>query len=265
MTKQAKEEIDFWLGNIHKLNGRPILSTAAMEEWQVDASETAIGACKPNSKQQESFAEPLPTALIGTSSTLRELHAVLRAVKRWGESSRDRTIRLCMDSFPAARNIARGGGPVLELSRMSKTIWQEAQKFGITLTPVWIERERNKEADRLSKTWERLHKLQPQAERWLLNRIEQTNRESKSDFRLVNVEFNQIRNAIQQAKAERAQICIVHPMWPSQSWFLQLDEHKTAQHVIGLAQHALKQVESDTKSSQQPAWQIYATFLDFSA
>ena len=104
----ARKEVAFWLKSLRHRNGKSIVARAAMTEWRVDTSETAVGAHEVGSKRR--LTSPLPCDLIGTSSTMRELYGVLTVLKAWGEARRGKVVRLCLDSFAATRNLEKGTG-----------------------------------------------------------------------------------------------------------------------------------------------------------
>src|SRR5204863_9793599 len=59
------EELLFWSRNIESVNGSPIVDPIHSIELNVDAGEVGFGG----HTEQKSVAGPLPTELIGTSST----------------------------------------------------------------------------------------------------------------------------------------------------------------------------------------------------
>ena len=120
LCKGAREEVEFWVRELPRRNGQPVVPAAAMVEWRVDASESAVGAFNPNSGAR--WAKALPEELIGTSSTQRELFGALQVLKEWGAGAAGRSVRLCMDSFAATRNLLKGGGPVPQLCDLTQDI-----------------------------------------------------------------------------------------------------------------------------------------------
>eukprot|EP00808_Paulinella_micropora_P006512 g49013.t1 len=101
------DEIEFWsewLGNVEGCE-RSIKDHLADLFVQVDTGEhTTGGVCKG-----EAVTIPLPASLIGTSSTLRELHGLKEFICFFCCELRGRNVRFDMDSLPAIRNLINGG------------------------------------------------------------------------------------------------------------------------------------------------------------
>jgi len=257
LRSDEHEELMFWSENLRKRNGQQIISQAAMVEWFVDTSESAVGARSHDSKSQ--LIVPLPDALVGASSTARELFGVLTVVRHWGETERGRTVRICMDSYAAARNIANGGGGIERLSNLAKEIWAASEKAGITIRPQWVPREENTFADQLSKRWADWYRLNPKAVNTVQRMIARY--DMKQKIPIVNVPFGQIQNAVAKAAADRATICIIHPRWTAQSWWIALQNYTRAREVLGTAEAVLVPRAQDPVAP--PRWDLLASIAIF--
>ena len=262
LSAGAREELEFWHKGLRERNGRPIVARAAMVEMRVDASETAVGAVE--SSEDAQISEPLPEGLIGRSSTERELYGVLRAVQVWADKFSRRVVRVVMDSQPASRNLAKGGGPVETLNRLTKEIWKLADAKAITLHPQWVPREENTLADKLSKKWESWYKLSQAASEEASAFAGRMGESLTEQWEVLNVPFNQIRDVVQRAKAESSKICVVHPTWFAQSWWPIVQANTAARKVLGEAANVLEAFD-DRSDKPKPRWTLVVSALDFSS
>jgi len=238
-----------------------------MVEWRVDTSETAVGAHETGSALR--FSEALPAGLIGRSSTHRELYGVLRALKRWAYLQPNRTIRLCLDSHAAVRNLIKGGGPVLDLCNLSKAIKQEAEAHRLQLFPVWVRREENSVADKLSKAWERWYLLS-ETGRSALASARRTAPARYHGLPVTNVPFNQIQNVLHRARGFKRVICLIHPLWTAQSWWPVCEGATKWSREIGAAQDVLDLAPiggggESSALSDKPRWRMFVSIIDFTA
>ncbi len=250
LTAEAIEELDFWPLHLKCLNGAPIRNRAETAVICVDASEQGIGATCGDMR----LAEPLPAELIGKSSTLRELYGVLRAVQVWGGDMKGQHVRIVMDSLPAARNLIKGGGQVTELCGLVKSIWKETHGNGITYAVTWVERERNTEADHLSKKWEGWHLVTQEAYRRIIEwlQLKQIGR-----VPIRNPPFNKVKEEIQAARADGIRVCVVHPCWPAQIWWPAVKDKQSIE--LGWAAEVL--AGAANQSAAHPRWRIWATVV----
>ena len=113
----------------------------------VDASETGYGGyCGSHT-----VAGVLPTDVIGTSSTLRELCGVRLLTEELAERLQNKRVKYVLDSQPAIANLIKGGGDKSSLNDAIKEWWRICQRLSITPSYEWVPRENNKDADKLSK------------------------------------------------------------------------------------------------------------------
>jgi hypothetical protein len=252
-------ELAVWKSELSAPSSTRIVPPGAVVELHVDAGELAVGATTSSGL---TISEPLPTALIGASSTARELFGVLRAVETWQTELRNRVVRLNLDSFAAIRNLVKGGGPVEMLVRMCKGIWNVANASAIYLKPQWIPREWNSAADALSKPFRNELEWSPGARTIIADALERCNRERAHGTRVgvALPALNEIAWTAQRLKAERANTLIAVPYWHAQSWLRDLQKHARNVWELGNAQHVWVQAEGDIPF---PRWRILLLWVDF--
>ena len=148
---QAISEIVYWKNNFKSLNTRklnqhsvPTVTVAS------DASSSGLGAhTKVGSKEiivQKNFSPEES----GTSSTHREVYAILYALSALKAIHKGETILWYTDNW-AASKIVRKGSPLPELHDMAERIFNICKSYNIKLTVEWIPRELNQYADHISK------------------------------------------------------------------------------------------------------------------
>ena len=260
VPREAMEELKFWKSNLRTRNGQKIVAQAAYIEWRVDTSETAVGAV---SNDGRSITIPLLADMIGRSSTARELFGVKEVVVKWAPLYAGRSVRLYLDSFAATRNLAKGGGPIPALTELTKEVWKAADELKMSIRPDWIPREENTHADKLSKLFERWFKLAPEYEETVRTLSEQYAASTGGVAPLSNVPFNLIGNEINKAKAASAALCIIHPIWPAQSWWPILHKNIRTSRELGTADRVLQSNYNDADRISFPHWRMQASIVDF--
>jgi hypothetical protein len=93
----------------------------------------------------------LEEEMLGESSTAREISGLMAAAEAQKEKLRGRRVRFVMDSYPAMRNLLRGGGPVEQLNELVRKWWHWCRLNKVQPTFEWVPREQNNVADELSK------------------------------------------------------------------------------------------------------------------
>jgi phosphoribosylformimino-5-aminoimidazole carboxamide ribonucleotide (ProFAR) isomerase len=154
LREPAMRDVWFWATRLGRpqFNGMPIheFGAAVHMTMSTDASDVGWGAHSGDDGGWRAAGE-LPAEVLTLSSTAREIKGLqLAAAQRIG-NMRGRNVRICMDSYPAIRNLINGGGPVEELNEMVREWWVWTRKHAIRPTYQWIPREENTEADELSK------------------------------------------------------------------------------------------------------------------
>ena len=115
-----------------------------------DASDAGVGAVTDSVR----VALPLPTAALGTSSTHRELTAVLLTLQALAPLLAGKRVSWRIDN-QAAVHILTTGSRVDDCQAVAASVFTTARGQGTTILPIWVPREENVEADALSKSPDR--------------------------------------------------------------------------------------------------------------
>ena len=115
-----------------------------------DASATGLGAHTQVKSREFIIHKNFSPQEIGTSSTHREVYAILYALDALKHIHKGRTILWYTDNW-AASKIVRKGSPLPELQDMAEKIFNLCKEHRIILTVEWIPMELNEYADHLSK------------------------------------------------------------------------------------------------------------------
>jgi len=199
----AAEEVRFW--HLNRLNTAPIEAPASSVTVNIDASASGIAVTGTRD-----IAKPLNDQQAGTSSTERELLAAVWAIEELGPELSGRTVTVRTDSFAAARNLVKGGGPKAHLNALVKKWWSACDTHNITARVEWVPRELNRAADKLSKTWADWWRLKPSVLRAL-------QKEGKSD--IINTPFGVIGEKLTEiATRGRGRQWMVVPDWQTTWW-----------------------------------------------
>ena len=83
-----------------------------------------------------------------------------------------------------------------------------------------------------------------------------------ADAPVVNIQFNEIADKLNAAKASGERMILIHPAWQGKSWWQVLLAGRKVYEDLGDARVVLIQQETDR--DLKPRWQIYASFIDFS-
>ncbi len=223
-----------------------------------DAGDCAVGAVLSSG---HTLSEPLPLTLIGTSSTTRELHAVLRALEVHGPALGGRVVRLYLDSFAAVRNLIKGGGPVQQLVRLCKAIHAAASARAVTIQPTWIPREWNTEADALSKPWKPNPQFTAAAHERIAEVLGLARAAAGSGEAVRYVPApGDIAGVLQRVRAEGAVALLVAPEWPAQTWFQAMQPAVRARWRLGTANELWQR---EAQQQPYPSWDLTLFALDY--
>lgn len=254
LSPEARDEIDFWLVNLERCNGRPIAHPLAHETINVDASEFGWGAVF----RGESRFGFLSDRVIGTSSTRRELIGLRLAAESLAEHLKGKKVMVEMDSFAAVCNLTNGGGPVPDLCKEVKLWWKWCDENKVTPQYSWIPRERNREADKLSKANGRRWVVRESVKKAVLQRWHVT----EAGWRTP--EFGAVGATIRDAQQKRLRIALVYPGWPGQSWWLEVGRYSQSVLPLGKVDDVFEPVsQSQRIGSGQPDWVFFCALLDF--
>jgi hypothetical protein len=150
--------------------------------------------------------------LIGTSSILRELTALRRAVKHvvLTQVVRGKVIRVNMDSAAGIANLVKGGGPKAALCRLVKEWFHTCEDLSIRPVYRWVSREtpQLRVVDALSKSSQFC--LTVEGERRLRQELGRG---------VLVVDFGKLGMAINFAQAATAPLSIVVPRWEAKPWW----------------------------------------------
>ena len=152
LTPEAIGELRFWADHLAAFNGRSIIRPASERLLFSDASDVGWGAHVGADASVSAYGL-FRDVDAKASSTHRELLGLLYALRSApiAAALASSRVTFLLDSQAAVWNLAKGGGPVPELSQIVKQIWQECLKHAIDATPEWIRRDRNAAADDLSR------------------------------------------------------------------------------------------------------------------
>jgi len=250
----AAEEIRFWCENLERLNGAAIMAPEHELIAHTDASEHGWGL----TVARKSFGGYLPEAVIGSSSTMRELVALAIGLRAAASDIAGKRLLVKMDSRPATRNLVKGGGPVPELCDVVRVIWKFCEENKTTPTYFWVPRKENKVADELSKL--AAGELTLGAE--LRARIEHEFAPKWLGERVVWVtpKWAQVGGALKLAQDARESVMMVHPIWQSQPWWPLMEKQTIAR--VELSQQDVLRSISNLKQGI-PKWKFAVSYLRF--
>ena len=105
VTEEVKQECDFWVFNIERLNGQPIRRAATVLKYYAygysDAGGFQLGGFmvdKHGSEINQRYKVPLTEDEVKRSSTLRELRSIDEGLRLHSEEIRGRKIRWACDN-----------------------------------------------------------------------------------------------------------------------------------------------------------------------
>ncbi|CAJ0603503.1 unnamed protein product [Cylicocyclus nassatus] len=154
LTSQEKAEIQAWLEFDASFGGAPISAIAGVSNALrafSDASDSGVGAILYLSWTEKLCASAnLPPELVGSSSTARELFAILFGLRSFAEHFRLEQVVWHCDNQPVV-GILNKGSTKPHLQRMAECIWDFGARIQLNMDFSWIAREFNSEADLTSR------------------------------------------------------------------------------------------------------------------
>ena len=148
---QVLKELEFIENNINDINLRFLKSRISVHKIMFgDAGEFGAGGFLMDGNKKLMFRVDLPEALKGTSSTERELFAVLEGLKSFQSKICNNKLIYVTDS-KSCDLICRKGSGKMNLQYYAKKIDDFTRLYDINFSTAWINRELNQEADDLSK------------------------------------------------------------------------------------------------------------------
>jgi hypothetical protein len=263
LRQRAKEELEFWHQNLELVNGAPIRDPAHSATLRVDAGEHGFGGHTETS----THSGLLPAALIGTSSTRRELFGLVHTADALRGDLRGRHVLVQMDSFPAICNLTKGGGPKQDLADLIKQWDQWCRQNQVTCSYEWIRREENEKADRLSKAVDLQLALRPAVVSLIERKCGPTAPFEKEHVIrrslkrvLATPNFNQIANTLHIILQYKIKAVIVYPVWPAQPWWPTMS--KAGEHFdLPPVSQAMVKAAVD-EQLRKSGWQLRATIVN---
>ena len=150
---ECLQEIDFWLSNCARLNGRSLTpySLPVILVYS-DNSSIACGGCafRVDSEEYYLLFQEFCSLESGSDSNARELLAILYGLKSFRASLTDKVDKLFTDSKNAASIFAKGSNS-LRLHALALEIFAYSAAHDISLEVEWIPRSLNSCADSVSR------------------------------------------------------------------------------------------------------------------
>ena len=150
---ECLQEIDFWLSNCARLNGRSLTpySLPVILVYS-DNSSIACGGCAFRVDSQEYYLlfQEFCSLESGSDSNARELLAILYGLKSFRASLTDKVDKVFTDSKNAASISAKGSNS-LRLHALALEIFAYSAAHDISLEVEWIPRSLNSCADSVSR------------------------------------------------------------------------------------------------------------------
>ena len=151
ISKETKDELEFWLNNIYIYNGytfkpRPLTTCLVF----TDASNDGYGGFILKRLNKEVCSAKFKNCEKQTSSTHRELLAVKYVLDSFGEMLRNQSVQVNIDNSSACRILSVGSTKPY-LQNIAIDVLNFCSKLNIKLIPQWIPREQNELADYYSR------------------------------------------------------------------------------------------------------------------
>ena len=144
------QELKFWLQNIRAFEGFPLKPTFCADSVLfTDASEFAFGVYVATLDGVPASGM-FPESDLHTSSTFRELEAVLYVLQSYAEKLANQSVKIFVDNQSASR-ILTIGSPKPHLQEVLLEVLKFCFRFGISIEAQWLPREENLCADLLSR------------------------------------------------------------------------------------------------------------------
>ena len=147
ISSGTAEELEFWSKNIESFNGcsfKPRYATAKI--ILTDASDTGYGGFAVDKLGQQICTGKFSPDEANTSSTYHELLARIFVLLGYGKLLDGQVIQVNIDNQQATR-ILTCGSTKLHLQNIALDIFHYCIKNDIKLSPQWVPRELNKDAD----------------------------------------------------------------------------------------------------------------------
>lgn len=272
LGETAMEDLWFWatrLSQQRRYNGQPIKGPGTIEQVTVnsDAGDLGYGmhATAEEGGDQWEISGALEVDVLGESSTARELTGLIRAAAGTVDKLRGKSVCFRMDSYPAIRNLIRGGGPKMQLNLLVREWWLWCAEHKVRASYLWVERERNTLADELSKVVAQQHTLREGVEKrvreWLTGLGEPGMGKCEWARTAVYVPLlEHVGKRMEELRRRRKPACIIIPVWPSAPWWPLVKENTCLKKCLRLGTAA--EVIVGQVGSQQDVWRMEARLVE---
>jgi hypothetical protein len=248
--EECMNDTAFWTHRLGKQNGLPICDRGVEVEVKMgviklstDASDVGWGAvCEGGGVAKARVHGVLPyeasgDIVVGESSTMREITGVILAAKALLDRLTGQRVRIIMDSYPAIRNLIKGGGKVALLAQLVKEWWVMCKRYRITPLYTWKPREENTEADELSKIAAESYTLRDgvmeRVRAWLTSKGYAGIGTGYQQTRVSAPKTQNIAVRIAEMQRSRTASCIIVPEWHGTTWAPTLYEHSAVRLRLG--------------------------------
>ena len=150
-SQKTVDEMRFWLRSIDDVNGytfKPYPTTTQIVF--TDASSSGYGGYTAHRLQKLICSGKFSYSESQQSSTFREILAVKLVLMSYGKLLKNQAIQINMDNYGATR-VLQIGSSKDKLQELALEIFQYCLEYNIKLSPEWVPRDLNQEADALSK------------------------------------------------------------------------------------------------------------------
>jgi hypothetical protein len=246
-----------WLKEVRQViqerNGAPINPPTATLTSHADAGGVGAGAqLHLGSGEDKDFVWSFTEEQMGESSTVRELLAVLLLIRSARARLQGQVLRLLLDSDNAVRILLKFGTTGSEkCHELCKQITDACASINLVLRPVWVPREENQVADRLSKHFDH-GELRQSARRRIL--------EALGEHLVVVPVFTNVSQELASYASKHHKVIVVYPAFFTQSWW------PSVQRMVGrtIELGAFPDVFRPRGAHVNPAaWQFRASVVDF--
>jgi hypothetical protein len=216
---------------------------------KLDVGETGAGGHLVGGDLE--FSQALEVALIGTSSTRREMTGFEMFLRERGAEVAHRRENFVFDSAAAVCILVKGGSGVPSLARLTKDIFKLLLEHDISPVYEWTPRENNIVADRLSKRWD---------QSWALT--EEAAARVRAKFPGVPVTLKRFNTYFTNLERLRGRHVLIAPFWPSQWWWPLLMRANRDLVWLGSAEPIFKPLwVTDPVGIGRPQWEVYACLI----
>lgn len=299
LSKEAREDLEWWSRHLHTLNGRPINPPTADFQAATDASDYGWGAWIKTPKTSHRWGGLFSKEKSREHINFKELLAIRHLLDSSPVDLNGKTLALGVDNTTALAYARRLGGRKGPLARMATSIFERLHRLKLTLVLHYVPTKENTVADEESR--ERyLHpghyRLHPEAfqaldARWgphtmdafateqdrqlprFSSRTPQpgatwldalAHRWPREENLWVNPPFSLIGRVLQHVERDKATITLLAPLWTAQPWYnkllrLAVEPPQVLPQVPDLFQHPLRRCP--TPAWLTVAWRISAAPL----